>query len=298
MKIEENRYKRIPNTHSFGVYIGLDNIGRTSMFVKLSKKPTFTTSSKYLIFEYNKRHDGLWALTVAIAEQKYIGVFKKLVADLVDTVSGLDNSLVAERMFIQRFVEWKTLFEKEVTSMLDYNKIVGLVGELYFLNEFMVEKYGIVDSLNAWSGPLGADKDFNINDTWYEVKTKFFKKDTIHLNNQTQLISNNIGYLTIISYEKSSSANSNSTNLFDIYHKISSLIETQSLQLEFDRKLSNLNFIPDEKYKEINLLFHQIEFYEVNERFPRISNFGYEKVITNIEYDLFLPELKQYKVEV
>ncbi|WP_418302144.1 PD-(D/E)XK motif protein [Lysinibacillus fusiformis] len=298
MKIEENKYKRIPNTNSFGVYIGLDNVGRTSMFVKLSKKPAFTTSSKYLIFEYNKRHDELWALTVAIAEQQYIGVFNKLISDLVDTVSEINHPLVAERMFIQRFIEWKTLFEKEVTSMLDFNKIVGLAGELYFLSEFMIGKYGILDSLNAWSGPLGADKDFNINNTWYEIKTKSFKKDTIHLNSHSQLISNNIGYLTVLSYEKSSLANSNSINLFDLYHKISNLIETQSLQLQFDRKLANLNFIPDEKYKEINLLFHQIEFFEVNEKFPQISNDEFDKVIMNIEYDLFLPELKHYKVEV
>jgi len=298
MKIEENKYKRIPNTHSFGVYIGLDNVGRTSMFVKLSKKPTFTTSSKYLIFEYNKRHDELWAMTVSIAERQYIGVFNKLITDLVDTVCEIKNPLVAERLFKQRFVEWKTLFENEVTSMLDFNKIVGLAGELYFLNEYMIEKYGISDSLNAWSGPLGANKDFSINNTWYEVKTKSFKKDTIHLNNHRQLISTDVGYLTIISYEKSSLANSHSTNLFDLYHKISNLIEKQSLQLEFDRKLANLNFIPDEKYKETNFLFHEIAFYEVNENFPQISNVELDKVITNIEYDLFLPELKQYKVEV
>lgn len=298
MKIEENKYKRIPNTPNFGLYIGVDNLGRTSMFVKLSKKPTFPTSSKYLIFEYNKRHDEFWALTVAIAEQQYIGVFNKLISDLVDTVSEVDNKLVAERMFIQRFIEWKTLFEKEVTSMLDFYKIVGLAGELYFFSEYMIGKYGIEASLNAWSGPLGADKDFNINNRWYEVKTKSLKKDTIHLNSHTQLISIDIGYLTVVSYEKSSIANSNSTNLFDLYHKISNLIESQILQLDFDRKLANVNFIPDEKYKEINLLFHKIDFYEVNEKFPQISNIEFDKVITNIEFNLFLPGLKQYKVEV
>lgn len=298
MKIEENKYKRLPNTQNFGVYVGLDNLGRTSFFVKLSKKPTFITSSKYLIFEYNKRHDGLWALTVSIADQQYLNVFDKLVDDLADTVRGVGNSLVAERMFIKRFIEWKTLFEKEVTSILNFSEIVGLTGELYFLKEFMFSKYGIVDSINAWSGPLGADKDFNINDTWYEVKTKSLKKETIHLNSHRQLISNKIGYLTIISYEKTSLANPNASNLFSLYHEISNLIETQSLQTVFDNKLANLNFVPDEKYKEINLLIHEIEFYIVNEKFPQISNVEFDKVITNIEYDLFLPELKLYKVEV
>jgi hypothetical protein len=298
MIAEENKYKRIPKTENFGIYLGLDNKGRTSMFVKLSKKPMFNSSSKYLIYDYNKRQDGLWALTVSIAEQKYLGVFNKLVFDLVDTVREVHSSLVAERMFIQRFNEWKTLFEHDVTSTLDFRKIVGLAGELYFISEFMVEKYGIIDSLNSWSGPIGAEKDFNINNTWFEVKTKSLKKDTIHLNSNSQLVSNKTGYLTVVSYEKSSSANANSTNLFELYQKISSLITTQSLQAEFDRKLANLNFVPDEKYKELNLEFHEIVFYEVNERFPEISNAEIDEAITNIEYDLYLPRINQFKVEV
>lgn len=298
MIVEENKYKRIQKTENFGIYLGLDNKGRTSMFVKLSKKPKFINSSKYLIYDYNKRQDGLWALTVSIAEQRYLGVFNKLVFDLVDTVRDTSISVVAERMFMRRFVEWKTLFEQSITSSLDFSKLVGLAGELYFISEFMVEKYGIIDSLNSWCGPLGADKDFNINNTWFEVKTKSLNKDTIHLNSKSQLVSNSIGYLTVVSYEKSSLANSKSTNLFDLYQNISSLIQTPSLQAEFDRKLANLNFVPDEKYKEINLEFHEIVFYEVNGSFPQISNVEFGKAIMNIEYDLFLPEIKQFKVEV
>jgi hypothetical protein len=298
MIAEENKYKRIPKTENFGIYLGSDNKGRTSMFVKLTKKPKFNSSSKYLIYDYNKRQDGFWALTVSIAEQKYLGVFIKLVYDLVDTVREEHSSLVAERIFIQRFNEWKTMFEHGVTSTLDYRKIVGLAGELYFMSEFLVEKYGIIDSLNSWSGPNGAEKDFNINNIWFEVKTKSLNKDTIHLNSKSQLVSNRTGYLTVVSYEKSSSANVNSTNLFELYQKISSLITTQSLQAEFDRKLANLNFVPDEKYKEINLEFHEIVFYEVNEGFPDISNVEIDEAITNIEYDLYLPRINQFKVEV
>jgi hypothetical protein len=298
MIAEENKYKRIPKTENFGIYLGSDNKGRTSMFVKLTKKPKFNSSSKYLIYDYNKRQDGLWALTVSIVEQKYLGVFIKLVYDLVDTVRGEHSSLVAERLFIQRFNEWKTMFEHGVTSILDYRKIVGLAGELYFISEFLVEKYGIIDSLNSWSGPNGAEKDFNINNIWFEVKTKSLNKDTIHLNSKSQLVSNRTGYLTVVTYEKSSTANVNSTNLFELYQKISSLITTQSLQAEFDRKLANLNFVPDEKYKEINLEFHEIVFYEVNERFPEISNVEIDEAITNIEYDLYLPRINQFKVEV
>lgn len=298
MKIEDNKYKRIPDTQNFGLYVGHDNLGRTSLFVKVSKKPTFITNSKYLIFDYNRRNDSLWALTISIANQQYIKVFQKFVDDLVESVSGISNSKVAERKFIQRFREWQTLFEKEVSSIMDFHAIVGLIGELHFLKEFMIKKYGVQESIEAWVGPNGADKDFVINNTWYEIKTKSLNKETIHLNNQNQLFSDKVGYLTIISYEKTSLLNEGSINLLDLYYEISNLIGKQSLQTIFDNKLASVNFIPVDKYRETNVLLHKTDFYKVDQEFPQIQNIEFHNVITNIEYDLFLPELKSYKVEV
>lgn len=296
--LEENQYKRIPKTDKFGIYLGSDDLGRTSMFVKLSKKPVLDNSGKYLIYEYNKREDGLWALTVSIAEQRYIGVFNKLVFDLVDTILESNTSTVAERLFIKRFIEWKTLFEDLVTSTLDFNKIVGLAGELHFLSEFMFKHYGVNNSLNSWCGPYGADKDFSINNTWFEVKTKSMNKDTIHLNSKSQLVSEDIGYLTVIPYEKTSLVNSKSTNLFKLYKKITASIHSQQIQADFDKKLVDLGFIPDEKYEKINFEFHRFVFYEINEEFPQIFSTEFDKAIINVTYDLFLPEVKQFRVEL
>lgn len=297
MNFEGNKYKRIPKTHVFGIYKGIDNESRISLFVKLAKKPKYNTSNKYLIFECNKRTDGLWAFIISISEPKYNGVFNKLVLDLVDTVVGIDNALSAERAFMRRFTEWKTLFEKEVTGMLGFSEIIGLAGELHFLKQFMFDKYGVTDSLHAWSGPIGADKDFIINDTWYEIKTKSFKKDIVHLNSHTQLVSKNIGYLTVVPFEKSSQADPNSVNLFDLYTSISESIENQDLQADFDLKLARLNFVPDERYRQVSIIFHEIEFYTVDKTFPQISNLNFKDIILNIEYNLFLPGLKQYRVE-
>jgi len=295
---EENSYTRINGTDIFGIYLGFDNEGRTSMFVKLSRKPTINLKNTHLIHEYNKRNDGLWALTVSINEDKYKGVFHKLVYDLVDIVRDSNSPTIAERLFLRRFIEWKTLFEEYVNSELNFNEIVGLAGELYFLKEFMFERYGVNDSLLAWCGPNGSDKDFILNKIWFEIKTKSFNKKIIHLSNENQLQSQYIGYLTIISYEKSSLIDFKSTNLIKLYKAICNLIPNQGLRIEFDKKLTNLNFVPDAKYQDINLEFKDIEFYEINEVFPKVNTDNLHEAITNIKYDLFLPAIKKFRVEL
>lgn len=295
---EENSYTRINGTDNFGIYLGLDNDGRTSMFVKLSRKPVINFKNTHLIYDYNKRNDGLWALTVSINEHKYTGVFHKLVYDLVDMVRDSNNHIIAERLFLRRFIEWKTLFEESINLEMNFNEVVGLAGELYFLKEFMFERYGVKNSLLAWCGPNGSDKDFILNKVWFEIKTKSFNKKVIHLSNENQLQSKDIGYLTIISYEKSSLTNLESTNLIKLYESICDLISSQSLRIEFDKKLISLNFLPDSKYQDINLEFKEIEFYEINEVFPKVDTGVLHEAITNIKYDLFLPAIKNFRVEL
>lgn len=297
MSNQENKYKRIPDTNALGIYLGTDDKNRQSMFVKLTKKPKLPYNSEYLIFDCNVRSDGLWALTVSVTEPDYEGVFNKLVYDLADTVKSNSNSTVAERVFIRRFDEWKNLFNIKIDEILGYSQIIGLAGELYFMHEYLFDKYGVSKSIQSWGGPIGADKDFQIDNTWYEVKSKSLNKATIHLNSHTQLFSENSGYLVVISYEKSSLSNASSLNLLDLYNLISDKIKSVSLQKEFDIKLANMNFVPRKEYKDTNIAFHNIDFYRIDGTFPQVSISGGSNAITKIEYDLYLPAVESYREE-
>lgn len=295
MSSQGNKYKRIPDTNALGIYLGTDDKNRQSMFVKLTKKPRLPYNSEYLIFDCNVRSDGLWALTVSVTEPDYEGVFNKLVYDLADTVKSNFNPIIAERVFIQRFDEWKNLFNIKIEKILGYSQIIGLAGELYFMYEYLFDKYGVSESIQSWGGPIGADKDFQIGKVWYEVKSKSLNKATIHLNSHTQLFSKNFGYLVVNSYEKSSLSNNSSLNLLDLYNLISDKIKSISLQKEFDIKLANMNFVPHEEYKNTNIIFHNIDFYRVDNTFPQISVSEGSNAITRIEYDLYLPAIESYR---
>ncbi len=55
-------------------------------------------------------------------------------------------------------------------KMLSESEIMGLMGELLFLRDFLFEKYGKGEALKSWSGQELTHKDFSYNNKWYEVK--------------------------------------------------------------------------------------------------------------------------------
>lgn len=292
--IKENKYKRLPNTNFFGMYVGTDNQGRTSLLVRLSKKPKIKGNSKYLRYDLNQRVDSKWAFVISIDNNSYKSVFMKLVNNLVEAIKDESHSIVAEKLFIQELEKWQTLFDSEVSLKLEFSKVVGLIGELFFLYTFLKTNVGINDAIKSWGGPQGANKDFQTTNTWFEIKTKSLSKTTVHMNNHMQLDSEELGYLTVISFEKSSEANDKSWNLNKLYDAISREIIDKAIQEEFDSKLNLIGFIQKEDYKEINVQLHSIEFYLVDKYFPKIMTSGTSSTIINLQYDLFLPELKEF----
>ena len=93
---------------------------------------------------------------------------------------------------------------KKVSCSLSNEKEQGLFGELYFLDKYMIPKYGVDNSINAWTGPLGYNKDFSINNTWYEIKTIGVNSTCINISSLSQLSSDIPGILTILGLKKMS----------------------------------------------------------------------------------------------
>lgn len=295
--MSNNKYTRIPDTETLGIYLGEDDRGRSSMFIKLSKKPSFTLQNKHLHYECNKRSDNLWALTVSIIDEAYISVFYKLVFDLVDTLKEATSTVIAERLFIKRFTEWQKLFEQSYLKKLNQKEIIGLIGELFFLDKYIIPRYGELKGINSWCGPLGTNKDFIIDNLWFEVKTKSVNNNTIHISNESQLKSKDKGYLCIVEFEYSSPVNILAFNLISLYHKILNSIDSKNLKIKFQKKLSLLNFSLNKEYEEINLEFTNTIFYIVDKNFPKIANEPFEKVFINLKYEIFLPGINEFKVE-
>lgn len=296
-ELYENKFKRMKNTDILGVYYGMDSMRRPSVLIKLQKKPIIEDEIKFMDTNIAQRRDGKWALIISLTNQDLFGVFQKFIDDLVETISGENVLLAAERRLVQRYYEWRILFEQQSQKHLDFTEIQGLFGELFFIKNFLFDKYGVSKTISAWVGPMGADKDFMFHNIWYEVKTKALNKDTIHVNSKTQLTSAEEGCLVIISCEKSSPEPLRSFNLMELYFDIINIIPDDKSKADFQKKLALIDFVPNDFYTGQNFLFHEITYYKVSNSFPSIPINIIDKAITNIEYDLYIPNLKNCRLE-
>ena len=71
---------------------------------------------------------------------------------------------------VVRWKYWLELFGKKKGTLLDKSEIKGLIGELLLLKDKFIPEYGVTDAIASWMGPMLGHKDFEIADTWYEVK--------------------------------------------------------------------------------------------------------------------------------
>lgn len=294
---EFNQYRRIKDTMLFGFYIGTDDQGRFSFLVKLSKDPRLSFNSKFLLCTIRQRTvDTAWAMTVSIDDERYQGVFKTMVDDLVATVSGADSAIAAEQLFLARFNDWRTLFAKRVERKLDRATIIGLAGELYFISKVVLPKFGPQVAIASWGGPESTNQDFTFDFGWVEIKTRGSNKATVHISNSKQLTGEGPGQLVILPIIFSTKEDKKAHSLMSLYDEIAARITDLDCKLEFERKLALVGFVPDHKYLEPCFRFEQFEYYQVTSEFPRIVQGTQPPAISAIEYDLYVPDLTKFQV--
>ena len=70
-------------------------------------------------------------------------------------------------MILNRLKRWQRLLKN--LSLIFYLKVRTL-GELIFLKNWVIPKYGVNDAVKFWLGPEGSPQDFSMNDLAVEVK--------------------------------------------------------------------------------------------------------------------------------
>nr|WP_321291735.1 PD-(D/E)XK motif protein [uncultured Trichococcus sp.] len=293
----DNKYKRDARADILDIYFGKDSEERSSLLIILKKKPYILIKSKFLSTEIGLREDNNWAFQVSLTDEKYIGVFKILVSDLINTTENIVHQEIAEKKIINRYNEWQKLFDDRADNALTFIQIQGLIGELYFLKYELFKVYGVNEAIRGWIGPNGANKDFIFEDEWYEVKTKSINKDYVHISNHMQLESNEPGLLVVISCQKTSEFSNSAYSLMKLHQEIIEEICNDELLEIYLEKLAHLQFIPDESYEEPLFDIAKPKYYCVDSKFPKVQKEEDDKAIFNIRYDLYLPILEKYTVE-
>ena len=114
--------------------------------------------------------NGRARLVLVLKDKANWELFYSICNDLLNATRLIKKASSAVDSILRRLYKWQEFLKRNRSDILSEEKIKGLIGELTFLRNHLIPKFGIVDAVKFWCGPEGAPQDFNVNDSAVEVK--------------------------------------------------------------------------------------------------------------------------------
>lgn len=298
LQANEDILKKVDTNNEIKIFFGLSKEGKKRLAFQSSNIIEQIESTKIINVNYYRDSENYW-LSFDLEDNKFQNLFYTFCSDMVNSLSGLSDAKNELEYIKNRFYNWKKMFQNVTIKELSEEKEQGIFGELYFLYKYMIPKYGVDTSILSWAGPLKFNKDFSINDTWYEIKTSSVSSTNIKITSLSQLDSENEGFLSVVKVEKMSQEfNGNLSSVYNLIQLIMSQITTIKVQDDFLNKLVEYGLGPDNNFGSRKFDVKNVKLYLVNNKFPRLTKneITYEE-IDNVSYLLNLTGIEKYKVE-
>ena len=251
-------------------------------------------SSKTITAEFFHRRDGRLSLRFSLEDDSLKDIFYKFCEDVIENTrpASTDSGFAP---VIRRWNAWIDFFAR-ASLPLSESEIIGLIGELRFLKNFMFERYGIDKSLEAFIGVDKAHKDFEIDDTWYEVKAIHNGKRSVKISSIEQLDSEKQGSLVIVTLDQGTLSTDGFVTLNSIVDEVRSLLSDVQT-IDFDEKMRKAGYMPDERYDDFAYLPVKEVHYKVGSEFPRIIGADLPKGVTKASYEIDLSAIRDFEVQ-
>ena len=293
---KNNSYQRVDANFLVDIFVGYNEHGQMSMVVIEEGKEVKISPSQFINLSLTKRTDGKLVLSFDLQDVSYKSIFFVFCKDMIFNIEqfGKKNAIAGA---IRRWQYWKEVFGKKRSNLLEFSAIKGLVGELLVLKNVFMNKWPQNKAIESWMGPLLGHKDFEIEDTWYEVKSVNEQAMQIPISSIEQLESNVTGHLIVIRLEKTNETVYEAISANSLVKEITNLIQDPLTLRAFQEKLVAMDFYPFPEYDSWKFSYKGIEIFRVDNEFPRITRKELSEYICDVKYTLLLNGINRFKEE-
>ena len=286
-------FVRIGENKHISLYIGRDDDARFSFDFRGNFKPSRIPSSDVIDVEQYKNETEL-TLRFSLDNGELLEYFCIFCQDLLESTKAIIDDETAYKTLRARYFSWRQLFKPDKGKLTE-TEIMGLIGELLFLQSRLFPEKGIDKAIESWTGIEKAHKDFSFDDVWYEIKTINFGKESVRISSLEQLDSDVDGHLAVYTLEKMSPS-FNGIKLNELVTSIISQLENATQKELFMDKLNLYGFDFSPEYDQWVFSLRDFSIYSVAVNdFPRISRTMIPEAVTKVAYEILLNEIQQYK---
>lgn len=297
LRSQKGYMQRVDPNHPLDFFVGINEKGFDQLALITVIEPAQMRSSKALEVEKNKRKDGKWATQISSVEEENQDIFARLCVDLVENSFHSSSEQEGISRVTSRFLAWQRLFAS-MHETLPQSVLKGMMGELQFA-KYLIQKGLSKDIvINGWIGPNGADRDFIIDNRWYEIKSIATGKDKLTISSLNQLETNIQGNLVVMFVDESSKTDSKAVSVATMIAEMRKMLcDAPEASRKFEEKLISLGYLDKSVYEDIYFVMNGTEYYEVNDTFPRLITENVPVEIVGVRYDLSLVGIEPWKIK-
>lgn len=228
-------------------------------------------------------------LVLTLNDKENTDIFYSLCSDLMNATKNTMDEKSAVAIIIKRLERWQQ-FLKSNRSKIDERALRGLLGELYFMKNYLLHEFKPAECIEFWHGPLGDIHDFGIGKTSVEVKTKSSTKKAVVTISSAEQMHCNLEklYLFVLTVSKCSKQDENAVTIPELVEQIHSILSGHDALLgeTFDALLMASGYIDVEEYKEVYFATDKGSIFTVTDDFPKLALSSIPEGIENVRYDL------------
>lgn len=307
MRIEERWRKLIPSedkpifqlldaTHPLRFYIGKEMSGELLFLLVAEDRPPVVRNMRAVSIRSFERSDGDWSLLFRLDQNELANIFGLLCEDLVNATRSIPRNVAAMRFVSNRLRNWRRLLEVGQHGILSSDEVRGLFGELLVLGEYISSGIDANVAVRAWSGPFGADQDFQFSDIVCEVKTIHPTASSVIISSERQLYSEVPKFVLHVVALEEDEENGQSLNSL-VGATRSALFTDIDALAAFDERINEMGYLMRDEYNQPILNTAYEARYNVSADFPRFAPTDMPIGVSKLRYHISLAHCEQFKIK-
>lgn len=239
-------------------------------------------------------------LSLKLIEAQHRDIFVKLCRDIVNAASSAGTEQEVVETFIARTWRWHYLLRGGSDQRLSAEEQKGLIGELLVLQGQLIPEIGIRDGVQAWRGPTGSPKDFEIGRICVEVKARRgAARPLVAISSEDQLDAEGTDELLLYVVELDVAPDNIEAafTVTDIAVRVRDIVSADQPSAErFEQLLAASGFLWEDNYTDFRWMAGPHRLFRVTDGFPCITRAKAGTGVARVRYEIELAECESFRV--
>ncbi|WP_282697971.1 PD-(D/E)XK motif protein [Streptomyces sp. CC208A] len=225
-------------------------------------------------------------------------VFNPLVTDVADTARTAPAAADALTAAVNRFERWQDLLRTVGRDGLGAEARRGLYGELLVLGDHLLTALPESEAVESWTGPTGANQDFQLPGVAIEVKASAAKHPrSVRIASERQLDDTGVPHLLLCMMVLDERRGGSGESLNRRVQCVREQLASAAARARFDGLLIQAGYLPGhhDLYDEPRYTLRDLRFWHVRDDFPRLVESDLPEGVSNCTYHVTVSGLDSYQ---